>query len=142
LVERFEIDLARAIFLRNETAYRGLESGEPSIPLSEQFYIGGARTLRGFRENQFHGRRVGYSRWEFVIGSRGENGYVFGDGGYVLRETRMASGEIERSDLFRFGYGFGLRTASKLGHVDISFGIGEKLSLRQTKVHVILEETF
>ncbi|HXV12709.1 MAG TPA: POTRA domain-containing protein, partial [Candidatus Krumholzibacteria bacterium] len=37
-----------------------LESDEATVPLPEQFYLGGARTVRGYRENQFHGRRVAF----------------------------------------------------------------------------------
>ncbi|NIO55733.1 MAG: BamA/TamA family outer membrane protein [Candidatus Latescibacteria bacterium] len=140
---RAAIDFSRVLHLRNETVYKGLESSESIVPLSEQFYIGGAKTLRGYREDQFHGRRIAYSRLEFIIGKRTvDNAYLFADCGYVLQETEQSSGDVNRRNLFRAGYGFGLRTASKLGKVDISFGVGERISLRQTKVHVILEQTF
>jgi outer membrane protein insertion porin family len=138
-----QIDFTQSVHLYNENAYNGLESNEDIVPLSEQFYIGGAGTLRGYRENQFHGRRVAYSRWELILGrARTDHFYLFTDGGYILNESRNASGGVERDDLYRVGYGFGLRTISKLGKVDLSFGVGEKLSLRQTKVHVILEQRF
>jgi hemolysin activation/secretion protein len=138
-----QIDFTQSIHMSNETAYNGLESNEDIVPLSEQFYIGGAGTLRGYRENQFHGRRVAYSRWEIILGRvRTDHAYLFTDGGYIVSESINALGNVERKDLYRIGYGFGLRTLSKLGKVDISFGVGEKLSLRQTKVHVILEQRF
>jgi outer membrane protein insertion porin family len=123
--------------------YRGLESGEEYIPLSEQFYVGGAATIRGYRENQFHGRRVAYVRSELRVGrSRRENGYLFVDGGYVLWENRSSTGVVTQDEEFPVGYGFGLRTESRVGNIDLSFGIGDKLSLRQTKVHVILNQSF
>jgi outer membrane protein assembly factor BamA len=138
-----QIDFTQLIHLYNENAYKGLESNEDIVPLSEQFYIGGAGTLRGYRENQFHGRRVAYSRWELILGrARTDHFYLFTDGGYILSESRNLMGAVERDDLYRVGYGFGLRTISKLGKVDLSFGVGERLSLRQTKVHVILEQRF
>jgi outer membrane protein assembly factor BamA len=138
-----QIDFTQSIHLYNETAYNGLESNEEIVPLSEQFYIGGARTLRGYRENQFHGRRVALTRWEIILGrARTDHAYLFTDGGYILNESRNQSGGVDRDDIYRVGYGFGLRTLSKLGKVDISFGVGEKLTLRQTKVHVILEQRF
>lgn len=138
-----KIDFTKSIHLYNENAYNGLESSEDIIPLSEQFYIGGAGTLRGYRENQFHGRRVALSRWELILGkARTDHFYLFTDGGYILSESKNLSGGVERNDLYRVGYGFGMRTVSKLGKVDLSFGVGERLSLRQTKVHVILEQRF
>ncbi len=138
-----QIDFTQSIHLYNENAYNGLESSEEIVPLSEQFYIGGAGTLRGYRENQFHGRRVAFSRWELILGkARTDHVYLFTDGGYILSESKNLLGGVERDDLYRVGYGFGMRTISKLGKVDLSFGVGERLSLRQTKVHVILEQRF
>lgn len=138
-----QIDFTQSLHLYNENTYNGLESNEDIVPLSEQFYIGGAGTLRGYRENQFHGRRVALSRWELIFGkARTDHVYLFTDGGYVLNERLNALGVVEREDLYRVGYGFGLRTLSKLGKVDLSFGVGERLSLQQTKVHVILEQRF
>jgi outer membrane protein assembly factor BamA len=126
-------------------SYWGLDSDELLVPLSEQFYIGGARTLRGYRENQFHGRRAGISRAEMRLGSTSrENLYLFFDTGYVLQES-PASDDAElvlRNDLFKFGYGFGLRTHSQVGVIGLSFGFGEEVSLGRAKVHILLEQNF
>lgn len=127
--------------LFNESSYHGIESNEEAVPLSEQFYLGGAGSLRGYRENQFHGTRVALSRTEMRFGpSAFENAYLFVDGGYV--RSGADGGGAGARDLFRAGYGFGLRTVSRVGEVDLSFGVGEKLSLQQTKVHVILGQRF
>ena len=136
------VGLMESLALYLGLAYRGLESGEELIPLSEQFYIGGARTLRGYRENQFHGRRVATARSELRVGSSAqENLYLFVDTGYVLQETRVLDG-IVTQELFRTGYGFGLRTSSHIGVIGLSFGIGEEVSLGQAKVHILLEQQF
>ncbi|UCH82904.1 MAG: BamA/TamA family outer membrane protein, partial [Candidatus Latescibacterota bacterium] len=126
-----------------EINYKGLESPEKFVPLSEQFYVGGAATIRGYRENQFHGRRTAYARSELRLGrSAFENAYLFLDGGYVYQELRTPEGEVSNPEIFPVGYGFGLRTQSRLGNIDLSFGVGDKPSLRQTKVHVILNRSF
>jgi outer membrane protein insertion porin family len=126
-----------------EIVYRGIESDESYVPLSEQFYLGGAGTVRGYRENQFHGRRIAYARSELRLGkSRRENGYLFVDAGYVFEETEASDGAVTTGEEYPVGYGFGLRTESRVGNIDISFGIGEELSLQQTKVHVILNRRF
>ena len=71
-----------------------------------------------------------------------DNAYLFVDGGYVLMESADAQGVVDRNNRFQAGYGFGLKSASKFGKVNLSFGIGERPSLRQTMVHVLLEQTF
>jgi outer membrane protein assembly factor BamA len=137
------LSLRPILHLRNALVYRGLESDEDVVPLSERFYIGGARTLRGYKENQFNGRRVATARTELLLGrSRNENVYLFADVGYALRETPTPEGRVDREELVKTGYGFGLRTRSRVGNVELSFGVGEKLSLKQTKVHVLLEQSF
>ena len=126
-----------------QAAFRTLESDEESLPLPERFYLGGARTLRGYRENQFNGRRVALLRTELPVGKgREECVYPFVDVGYVLQEVVGADSVVHYNGLVRTGYGFGVRTQSRLGTIDLAFGVGEEFSLRQTKVHVVLERTF
>lgn len=140
---RATADAARNVHGAIEVVYRDIESSEEFVPLAEQFYIGGAATIRGYRENQFHGRRAGYVRSELRVGkSNRENGYLFIDGGYVLEESMSAAGDLSKNDEYPVGYGFGLRTESKVGNIDISFGVGDEISLRATKVHVILNRSF
>ena len=113
------------------------------MPLSEQFYVGGARTVRGYRENQFHGRRVAYARNELRLGRSPRDGfYVFVDAGYVRQETPQAAGATLIDGTGLTGYGFGVRSLSRVGRLDLSFAVSDGLSLRQTKVHVLLEQNF
>lgn len=120
-----------------------LDSGEESVPLSEQFYLGGARTVRGYRENQFHGRRVAYARNELRLGRSPRDGfYAFVDAGYVRQEIPQADGSTLIDGTGLTGYGFGVRSLSRAGRLDLSFAVSDGLSLRQTKVHVILEQNF
>jgi outer membrane protein assembly factor BamA len=137
------VEVGRRIHVVNRTAFHNLTSGELVVPLSEQFYLGGAATLRGYRENQFHSPQIAYARNEFLVGkSRAENGYVFADVGYFLQRNLSSSGNIEDDARLLAGYGFGLRTQSRAGNVDISFAVGEELSLQQTKIHIILNRSF
>jgi hypothetical protein len=120
-----------------------LESGEDLVPLSEQFTIGGARTVRGYRENQFHGRRVAYARNELRLGRSSREGfYAFVDGGYVRQETAQPDGTIRVDGTGLTGYGFGVRSLSRAGRLDLSFAVSDGISLRSTKVHVLLEQNF
>ncbi len=140
---RSTVDIRNSAHAAIELVYRGIETSEEFVPLSEQFYVGGAGTVRGYRENQFHGRRIAYMRSEIRAGmNRRENGYLFADAGYVLQEAQDASGTVSKHEELPVGFGFGLRTESKVGNIDISFGVGDEISLRQTKVHVILNRMF
>jgi outer membrane protein assembly factor BamA len=138
------VGLMRALSLYLGLAYRGLQSNEALVPLSEQFYIGGARTLRGYRENQFHGRRVATSRTELRLGgSPRENVFVFVDAGYALQEAiDDGADRVVSRDTFKTGYGFGLRSRSQLGVIGLSFGFGDEVSLGRAKVHILLEQNF
>jgi outer membrane protein insertion porin family len=122
---------------------QSLESDEVTVPLPEQFYLGGARTVRGYREDQFHGRRIAYARNELRIGRTPRDGfYGFADAGYVLQATTAPDGTAGQSGTELFGYGFGLRSASPLGRIDLSFAVSGPISLESTKVHVFLEQNF
>jgi len=131
------------LMLRFVPVYRGIESNERIVPISEQFFVGGARTLRGYKENQFHGRRIATLRNEILLGpSRWENLYALADLGYIWQETLLPDDQVDKEELWRVGYGFGVRTRSPVGNIDLSFAVGERLSLTQTKVHVFLEQNF
>jgi hypothetical protein len=120
-----------------------LESDEDAVPLSEQFTIGGARTVRGYRENQFHGRRIAYARNELRLGRSPRDGfYAFVDAGYVQQEIAQTDGAALFDGKGLTGYGFGVRSLSRVGRLDLSFAVSDGLSLRQTKVHVLLEQNF
>jgi len=103
------------------------------VPPSETYPLGGARSLRGYRENQFRGREIAWVNLEYRFGGESRL-FVFDDIG-AFRGT--ADGWTVRN-----GFGFGLRSASKLGTVEMSFGVGERFALEQTRIHVALIENF
>lgn len=132
-----------SLYYSLDASAQTLESNETTIPLPEQFYIGGARTVRGYREDQFHGRRIAYARNELRLGRTPREGfYAFVDAGYVLQLTTTADGSPAQSGIGLTGYGFGVRSASPLGRIDLSFAVSDEFSLEQTKVHVLLEQNF
>jgi hemolysin activation/secretion protein len=97
-----------------------LQSDEAAVPLSEQFYIGGARTVRGYRENQFHGRRIAYARNELRLGRSSRDGfYAFVDAGYVRQEPRNRRHHRVRRAC---GYGFGVRSVAAAGRFELRGG--------------------
>jgi outer membrane protein assembly factor BamA len=103
------------------------------IPLAELFSLGGAATLRGYRENQFRGERIVFANLEYRFGEGGWL-FLFDDAGAFFRRGEGWT--------VRNGAGFGLRSQSPLGIVVLSFGVGERLSFEGTRVHISLVEKF
>jgi outer membrane protein insertion porin family len=117
---------------------RGTLSDEEELPLSEQHYLGGATTLRGYREEQFRGREIAFANLEYRLGGAWEDQlFLFSDAGGFRRGPGGGGRWTVKT-----GYGFGLRSRSALGSVELSFGVGEEISLRATKVHVSLSQEF
>lgn len=117
---------------------RQSKSDEPLIPITDQFRFGGARTLRGYREEQFRGSRVTWSNFEYryLLGKR-SRAFLFFDSGYYWRKE--AVGTIESA---KIGYGFGLRIETGLGILGIDYGLGQGDGLMNGKVHVGLVNQF
>jgi len=104
-----------------------------AIPLAELFPLGGATTLRGYREGQFRGERLVFMNLEYRLGEGGWL-FLFDDvGAFYRRDGGWA---------VKNGAGFGLRSESPLGIVVLSFGVGERLSLEGTRIHISLVERF
>lgn len=103
------------------------------INIAERFALGGANTLRGYRENQFRGERIVYTNLEYWFGEEGAL-YLFDDIGAFYR--RGEGWELKN------GVGFGLRSSSNLGILSLSFGVGDRLSLEGTRIHIALQEAF
>ncbi len=103
------------------------------IPAAERFPLGGARSLRGYRENQFRGERIAYVNVEYWLGEEGRL-FLFDDVGAFYRAGDGWT--------FKNGLGFGLRSSSPLGVVTLSFGVGDRLSLEGTRIHISLQEIF
>lgn len=103
------------------------------IPAAERFPLGGAKTLRGYRENQFRCERIVYTNVEYRFGGEGRI-FVFDDVGWFYRS--------EDGWTVKNGAGFGLRSVSTLGIIELSFGVGDRLSLEGTRIHISLQERF
>ena len=117
---------------------RQVTSGEEFVSITDEYRLGGATTLRGYREEQFRGSRVGWSNVEYryLLGPR-SRAFAFVDIGYFFKET--ATAKIEE---FKNAYGIGARVETPLGVVGVDYGLGEGDGLLQGKVHVSLVNSF
>jgi outer membrane protein insertion porin family len=119
---------------------RELRSGH--LEESEMFRFGGARTLRGYRENQFVGSRLAWMNTEYrFLLARRTFIYGFVDNGYYLRPADDIRG-IPKSDALKVGYGIGVQMETALGNVGVSFALGQGDTFSTGKIHFGLINEF
>lgn len=102
----------------------GKQAGKKRLKSFQYYNLGGSRSLRGFRENQFQGYRTGLATVEMrYLISRRSRFSLFADWGLV----HFVDGEVQTELNDLFGFGFGLRIQTRLGllGIDYAFGYGE-----------------
>jgi outer membrane protein assembly factor BamA len=124
---------ARVLFLFRGAGKLAIHGGD-ELPLPERFAVGGARSVRGYREAQFRTDRIGWFTVEAHLSSRGLSSiFLFGDIG------AYRSGGAYR-DLCGFGPGITARTT--LGVANLAYGIPRGSDLLQGRIHVALGGDF
>jgi outer membrane protein insertion porin family len=115
----------------------GITSGEDEVPFHELLVLGGATSLRGYREEQFRGTRTALGTLEYrVLLDRKSRVFVFVDVGYFFRDGRNSAKDT------KLGYGIGLRGQTRLGIIGVDYGLGEGDGLLDGKLHVGLIREF
>ncbi|MDD5088867.1 MAG: BamA/TamA family outer membrane protein, partial [bacterium] len=114
----------------------------PQVLLPDLYRLGGARSLRGYREEQFLGSRIGWASIEirYWLGSASRF-FVFGDAGGVYRAIRTEAAQSE-STRIRTSAGLGIRIGTDIGIWGFDYGIGQEDRLLNGKLHVSLLSTF
>ncbi|MCS7265275.1 MAG: BamA/TamA family outer membrane protein [Armatimonadetes bacterium] len=106
-----------------------------SVPIFENFFVGGAETLRGYTIDRFVGRHMVVLNAELRRRFRRElQGVLFVDvgdafGGPNSLDLKAAqAGQPKRRDALRLkvGYGFGVRFVTPFGLLRFDFGFGEE----------------
>ncbi len=101
---------------------------------SDSLYIGGVKTLRGYQENEFSTNRFVLMQNEFAFfANQKSNLYLF---------TDLAAFNNTSNAQFKAGYGIGLRTASKIGLVELDYGLPYKENLLKGKIHLRFTSQF
>lgn len=103
-----------------------------TLPFFEQFFVGGAESIRGYREDRFWGTRM-------LIGSvevrkpiaQSISGVVFvdyGDAWGSASQFDVTVPALEQSDTFQghFGVGVGMRVNTPIGHLRLDYGVGSE----------------
>jgi len=131
-------------FLRQVVAFgvHGRQLTSDNIDVGDLYRFGGATTMRGYRENQFLGSRVGWTNAEYrFLLARRSYFLVFFDTGYYFLPGDDAKG-ISSIENLKYGYGIGIRLESSLGNIGVSFALGEGDSFSQGKIHIGLINDF
>lgn len=112
------------------------------IEISDLYKLGGATSLRGYRENQFLGQRVAWinTEYRFLLEKR-SFAFLFVDNGYYLQKADNLMGTAQ-SEGFKTGYGLGLAFESSLGIINVSFALAKGDGFSQGKIHFGLANEF
>lgn len=145
-IQRIEVDAAAyQLLLPRLVAALGLHGRElrgGALDIGDLYRLGGATTLRGYREEQFLGTRLGWANAElrYSLGRRSFT-FLFFDIGHIEQSGDAARGR-EEMRLTRRGYGLGLRLETGLGIMSISYALGEGDGLSDGKIHFGLINEF
>jgi len=142
-----ELWLGPTMSLFGRSSFRQLTGGEPDIPLSEQFRFGGAGSLRGYREDEFHGSQAAWGAGELRLGRpEGSRLYTFYDLGYFefwnANPASVDPGALLRQRGWPKGYGLGLFVRTPGGDLSLAIGFPGTVDFGQAKLHVTLLESF
>ncbi|MBI9072616.1 MAG: BamA/TamA family outer membrane protein [Melioribacteraceae bacterium] len=110
------------------------------IEISDLYQFGGTNTLRGYRENQFTGKRLIWSNIEYrYLLSKKSFVFAFYDIGYYLRNENSGTKKISAT---KSGFGFGLNIETAMGVMNISYALGDGDTFSTGKIHFGLINEF
>jgi outer membrane protein assembly factor BamA len=117
--------------------------GERTLPLSEQFRLGGLHDVRGYVEDFYLGSRVGWNNLELrYLTSPRSRIFVFFDAGHYFRYEPRVGGGFQKRSGWPVGYGFGMRVDTRLGIFALDYGLGRGDEFNNGKVHFGLTSEF
>jgi len=135
----------RGLSLAILTHGRATVSTETFIPPFEEYFLGGANSLRGYAEQQFLGSRVAWTNLELRrLLSRSSRVAAFYDFGTFAekRLNPLLPDSTEKVRGTKQGYGLGLRMGNETSLLKIDYALGKGERFEQGKIHVGLESRF
>jgi len=143
-IQRIRISLAyfQKLWQNQVLAFRifggRVDGSENQLQLTDHFWFGGARTLRGYREDQFHGTTISWVNLEYrFLTGRESRVYVFNDWGFY----HYMQDEEKYEDIL-LGYGIGLRFMTPLGIMSVDFALGREDTFSTAKIHFGIVNNF
>lgn len=145
-IQRIEVDAAWYNELLPRTvlalALHGRELNGDDLDISDLYRLGGARSLRGYREEQFTGTRFAWLNNElrYSLGRR-TFAFVFFDFGYIY-QSPDTSRDRDEMTAWRNGYGLGGQIETALGIMGVSYALGQGDGFSEGKIHFGLINAF
>ena len=146
---RLEIDLESAVNPVGNSVIdihfggKHLTSGQEEIPISEMYFLGGTKNLRGYREDQFAGTSIAWINLEYrYLFEKYSRFFLFADWGYHYRRLPENSPGLSSENSRHFGYGLGIRLQTDVGVLGLDYGLGEGDSLMEGKIHIRIRNDF
>lgn len=136
--------LRGASALNWELSSGGRFSSQPVLPQYEKTPLGGARTLRGYDEQQFWVDKFALSRleWGRYLGGGGQRAYLFWDHAWTSTREQLADGSQPLRVRSRDGIGFGLRVETAGGLIGLDYGLEPGRPPLEGKLHLQLVSQF
>jgi outer membrane protein assembly factor BamA len=118
-------------------------SNEAVVPVYDLDFVGGATSLRGYREGEFQVARWAVLRLEYGVFTA-ESGRVFAfvDQGVLDRPFLDEAGDAQNTTLYRAGYGVGIEAPLAIGRLGLTLGYGKGDGPLDGKLHVRLTSRF
>jgi len=147
-VERRELDFDHFLpTSRRQTAallvrYRGIGIDPDRLTLSDRYWLGGASSIRGYRESMFPAVEALWStvEYRFLTGADSRV-FLFIDHGWLV--DREKSGEVfMKKTASHTGYGFGIRLRSRAGMLGFDYGLARGDGPGDGKLHVRMSTEF
>lgn len=126
------IPLYKSLNLFSGLHFRDIHTQESLNPY-DLFPLGGAKSLRGYREFSFFSPRLGWLNNELRLsGKRDSRAFIFWDMGFYK----------EKDYKIKTGYGLGMRVNSGIGVLEIDYGIATHTDPLKGKIHISLGGSF
>lgn len=132
-----DVDFYNSLFPRQTSllAIHGVDIRSPRLENSDYFRLGGNRTVRGYREEQFLSSTAVWANVELRYSlTRKSFAALFYDPGYYKKPADPISGS-ELQEGFIYGYGLGLRVETAIGIFGVSYALGKGDTILEGKVH-------
>ncbi len=137
------VPLGKAVVFRLNLAAHVRVTSRDLIDYSEQFKLGGFGSLRGYRQDQFAGRRIALGQSELRLRpSRQFALYLFSDVGYVYSKRLVAPNIVGSEEITRVGSGFGLFVGNPTVQMTMELGWGYRDRIDEGKLHIGLVTLF
>lgn len=137
---RYENNIYSNYYFHEKFILKNISSSQ--YEFSDYYYFGGAKNMRGYRENQFYGSTVASLQNEFHLRIERESSiYLFTDFGYYSKNGDIVNPSVQKNENL-FGYGFGIALPTAVGKINIAFALAKREVISDAKLHLNISNEF